>query len=141
MNQISCMTTPRSLDELKAASKHFVDLHGGDSENDLQAFFDEIFSSALIAIAAVDPHEAIYYPLDKETPMAGKTLDTASHQDLRDELRSAVIPLMLMVFTTNSLPEKQSMKLLMLLAAYFGLSKAEVAIEMTRAASNLGLTK
>lgn len=137
MNQISTSIAPRSLEELKVASKQFIELLPDDASDDLQSFFGEIFSSALSAIAAVDPHEAICYPLDVESPMAGKSLDSVSRQEIRDELRSALIPLLLTVFVQKTLSEKQSMQLLMLLVAHFGLSKQDVAAEMTRVASTL----
>lgn len=137
MNQLSTSTAPRSLEELKVASKQFVELLPDGASDDLQAFFDEIFSSALAAIAAVDPHEAICYPLGGESPLAGKFLDSVSRQEIRDELRSAVIPLLLTVFVQKTLSEKQSKQLLMLLTAHFGLSKHEVAVEMLSAASTL----
>lgn len=137
MNQLSTSTAPRSLEELKVASRQFVELLPDDASDNLQSFFDEIFSSALSAIAAVDPHEAICYPLDMESPMAGKSLDNASRQELRDELRSALIPLLLTVFVQKTLSEKQIVPFLMLLAAHFGLSKHEVAVEMTTLASTL----
>jgi len=141
MNQISNSTPPRSLDELKVASKAYTELLPDDASNDLQAFFDEIFSSALAAIAAVDPYETPQLGIYDTSPMAGKSFETAGRQAISMEFRSAIMPLMLTMFMCQALTETQTMKFLRLAAAHFGMSKQDISREMEVMVEQLGITR
>lgn len=139
MNQFSTIAAPRSLDELKSASiKYTKLLHSGAGE-ELQAFFDEIFDSALVAVAAVDPHEAVLCSLTEPSPLAGKNLLSASRQQVRDEIRTALAPLLLLVYLNKQPTPGQIQKLLILLCAHFGLSPDDAVDEMFAVAKYVGL--
>lgn len=141
MNQTTTSTPPRSLDELKVASKAFTKLLPDGASNDLQAFFDEIFSSALSAIVAVDPYETPRLGLNDQSPMVGKSLDTADRQAISMEFRSEIMPLMLTMFMRQALTETETMKFLTLAAAHFGMSKQDISRELMEMAEQLGITK